>query len=202
MAKVSTLIPEVAVSFPDVTDDVIENALERAANRYFSDSKSWREMLEPSDSIANARAVDVEIPTGSQVVSLVKCKVDGIELALAGTEILFPPEESSKPKRAYIEYEELVFDGYLDGTEVIDVMVALTPKRTGGTIPDRLFDDASNALISGAMSELYKYPRTEYRDPSLAQAYEGQFMRDIMRAKSRAQAGRTHARRTVVYGGI
>jgi len=202
MATLSTLIPRVANYIPDVPDMAIEEALNRAAHRFFVESMVWREVLENPSVFDGAYVLDLDLPSGSQLVSLIQCTRNGDALDLAGSEIMFTPEPDHKPEKVYAEGAELIFDGRLASGDVVNVMCCLTTSRTSPQFPDRFLDEYGPAFVNGAVGELYRYPTSQLRNFELAVTYEALFANEMVMAKGRASSGRTHAKRTVKYGGL
>lgn len=202
MADVTELVPLVATYVPVIADEIIEDALKRAANRFCVETGVWREKLESPIVRQGDYVIEIDLPSGSRLNALVKIHIDGDELHLGGSELLMPPAEASVPRTAYADGAEIYLDGYLTGSEVVEVMVSLAPTRTSATVPDKIMDEWADALIEGALAELKRYPIEGGNDLRAAGMHAQNFAVAMSMAKGRAQAGRTHARRVVHYGGI
>lgn len=70
------------------------------------------------------------------------------------------------------------------------------------TVPDRIFYAFRNAIVSGALADLFLMPGKDWTDQKLASYHRSQFDAAIGRAKSRADADYGNASFNTGYGGI
>jgi hypothetical protein len=70
------------------------------------------------------------------------------------------------------------------------------------TVPDRIFYSFREAIVAGALANLFMMPGKDFSNPKLAVYHRNVFESSIVRAQSRANAEFGHPTFTTSYGGL
>lgn len=202
MAQLADLTRFVMAAVPDVAEPVVQQSVIRAAMRFFTETKTWREEIEVDRARAGAYITEMMSPRGSGIVAVLDASIDNRPLHLAGDENMEPPRQDSYITSVYGEGQELYFNGRLKGNEVIYARAALHPMLSATSIPDRVLSEYQDVLISGGIMETMRMNPAAWNNPSMMDYYRTEFLSGIERHRNRGRSGRTHARRVVTYGGL
>lgn len=202
MVTISSVLPLVATHAPHVGDPVIEAAILRAATRFCERTGIWRGVIE-IDSIYKATSeIEYFLERGRKLVSLVKVHVGREEMRLAGDEILFPEARGGRPHSVALIDDKLVFDTPLSLGDRVSAYGTFAPSTDADSLPDLFSGEWHDALVSGSLAELFRYAPPSSQDYQLSALHEARFESAITQATARARSGRTHAARSVKYGGL
>jgi hypothetical protein len=202
MIYISSLVPVVATMAPSVSDPIIMAAIRRAATLFCEESGIWRGEVEVDPPRAGAFVLEHFSPRGSRLSSLISVVVDGRELELAGDELFINDERRTRPRKAALINDTITVDGAFVGGERVQAYGTFAPTPTADQLPDLFGGMWYDALVSGALAELFRYAPSSAQSQQLAAHHASLFTSHITHARSRARSGGTHARRTVSYGGL
>ena len=202
MAQISDLNRFVSAAVPDVAEPVIQESLVRAAMRFFTETKTWREEIEIDRPRAGAYITEMLSPRATEIVAVLDASINHRPLRLAGDENMEPPRQGTYITSVYGEGQELYFDGRLQGNEVMYARAALRPTMSATVIPDRLLSEYQDILVSGGIMEVMRMNPAAWGDARMMDYYRNEFLSGIERNRNRGRSGRTHARRVVSYGGL
>jgi hypothetical protein len=163
------------VPFPLVVDELRE-----AAIRFFQRTEVWRETLDAMQFAAGQTAMELDLPSGSALVSISGGAVDGEDLAIAGYGVSQIPPES------------LVL-GFVPPTSCTVVVEAvLKPSYASEGLPRALEAEYGRAIAEGAVAALKAMRGTEWYDPEGAAISLDQFKREMAAAKRRRIQGKAN----------
>lgn len=202
MVPVSFFLPLIATHAPHVSDPVIESAILRAAAYFCERTGIWRDVIETDPVSSASTEVEYFLPRSQRLVSLVKVLVGREEMRLAGDEILFPERVDCRPRAVALINDRIIFDAPLSLGDRVLAYGTFAPSLEGYDLPDLFKGEWHNALVSGALAELFRYAPPSSHDYQLSVHHDAMFEAAIAQATSRARAGRTHAVRSVKYGGL
>lgn len=202
MAQLSDLVRHVTGIVPDVAETVVRESILRAAIRFFTETKTWRDSISISTPQEGAFIAEMSSPIATEIVAIVDASIDHRPLALAGDENLEPPRPGSFISSVYGEGQELFFNGRLKGDEVFYGRAALRPILSTTDVPNRVLAEYQDILVSGGAMEAMRMNPAAWNTPQMMDYYRNEFLNGIERNRNRGRSGRTHAVRTVRYGGL
>lgn len=202
MTKLADLTRLVAAIVPDVAEPVVQESIVRAAMRFFTETKTWREEIEVDRPRADAYITEMLAPRGAEIVAVLDASINHRPIQLAGDENMESPRPGTYITSVYGQGQELFFNGRLKGDEVIYARAALRPILSATSIPDRVLSEYQDILISGGVMETMRMNPAAWNNPQMMDYYRGEFLNGIERNRNRGRSGRTHAARVVSYGGI
>ena len=202
MAEISDLNRFLSDVIPDVVEPIIQESLVRVATRFFTETKTWREEIEVDRPRANAYITEMLSPRATEIVAVVDASINHRPIQLAGDENTEMPRPGTYITSVYGEGQELYFNGRLKGDEVIYARASLRPTMSATIIPDRLLSEYQDILVSGGAMETMRMNPAAWNNPQMMDYYRNEFLNGIERNRNRGRSGRTHAARTVSYGGI
>lgn len=198
---VAELSLEVQAFVPEFAIPIVDRAVVKAASRFCRETRVWRETVDADYAVPGFNTTGLSGPARSRVYALVSVHVDGREMVLAGDELVGQRKRPGYVNAVALVDGELYFDGTFKGGEVIEVRALLEPTRGTHTLPDKLGIEWGDALVSGAVADLF-WKRGLPGDDRRAINHETRFDVYVLDARARARSGGTHARRTVAYGGL
>ena len=202
MAQLSDLVRHVTGIVPDVAEPIVRESILRAAIRFFTETKTWRDSITISVPQEGAYIAEMASPIATEIVAIVDASIDHRPLTLAGDENLETPRPGTYITSVYGEGQELFFNGRLNGQEVFYGRAALRPILSTTVIPDRILAEYQDILVSGGAMETMRMNPAVWNNPQMMDYYRNEFLSGIERNRNRGRSGRTHAARTVSYGGI
>jgi len=139
-------------SFPP--ENVVLDKLRWAWEELLEGSEVWREELDPIDAVED-QADYTLTPSAGVVIRIIKVEVDDTEL---------DPSEYKMTSTDTLTFEEdsVPTD---DGTDNIDVEVAIAPDINGTNGPAWVLNRFSKGIVHGARFALYRMLRKPWTDP-------------------------------------
>lgn len=198
---VAELSIDVQGVLPEVATPIIDRAIVQAAAKFCRAGRVWRAVVDADYAVPGFNTAGLSGPRGSRVYALISVHLDGREMALAGDEIVGQRQRPGAADTVALVEGEMYFNGTFKGGEPIAVQALLEPRHDATTLPDHLATEWREALIAGAVSDLY-WKRGRNGDERRALMHEQRFDLFVLDARARSRSGGTHARRTVAYGGI
>jgi len=215
VALVTSLVPDIRASIPDIPSFVAERQLLRATRVFCQETRAWRvDFLMSVVGTVGTVTLTSQLPAGTELVDIISIKnVGGGEPVEARTYTWLDKNtsdwrsETDRDARYYV----------LDGNNIIrlvptpsttvaslyDIRVAVKPLRTATTLNDVLVNKFDENLIDGALAYLYLMPRKPWSDTKLAQYHKAMFINSLPGARAAAadefQVG---VPRKVRYGGL
>ena len=201
MTTYVNMTSNVAISAPMCPQPLMVNALQRAAQKFFTESRVWRETLDALYVLPKVRDIDVDQPDGARIVSILDATFDG-DVLTPKTPIQLNREVSAwrttaagDPKYITMLSPDIIrLAPHPKIKGKLTVEVALAPTLTALSIPDGLAEEYQTALEHGATQILLAIPKKPWSDPSTAMYHAGQFKTTIATAfarQSRAYTGAT-----------
>lgn len=202
MTKLADLTRLVSAIVPDVAEPVVQEAIIRAAMRFFTETKTWREEIEVDRPRKDAYITEMLAPRGAEIVAVLDASINHRPIQLAGDENMEVPRPGTYITSVYGQGQELFFNGRFGGAEKVYIRCALRPFLSATAIPDRVLSEYQDILISGGVMETMRMNPAAWNNPQMMDYYRSEFLNGIERNRNRGRSGRTHAARTVSYGGI
>lgn len=160
------LMPHV-VGCPNPTANI---ALREAARAFFKRTRAWREWLDPQTVVAGLREYDLDVPSGSMVVRIERCTVDGSPLDVLSHSAIggdFAQSEQDTPGAVSRDRMTLVLTRNLAPGVKLAAEVSLMPSKVGYGIPDHLFAQHCEDIVEGAKHRLMLIPGTPFYNEGL-----------------------------------
>jgi hypothetical protein len=204
-AYVEDLLTEALISAPGCPETLVERMLRQSAVDFYRDSKAWRVTTDVSPVIQGVREVELEVPSGTQVVTVFWVKLDGKVLSAASLRNL--REYAGTP-------QAFAVDG-LTGRLQLDVLpeqsylrngliahMALMPRTELTDLPSELYAAHRDGILYGAIARLLAMPNVAWSSLNDAQTYAGMASAIKMAARREADSLQAPVARKVRYGGI
>lgn len=183
MASFDSLIPELALRHPGVSEPELLVALKRATIEFCIRTWLWVEDLEPELVSSNSLPLELAPPNGTDVLGVVRASFDGAKLSPAATmfvrqrneDSLSPgtPSEFNCPDRRNVT----LYPPPLVAGDLI-VSVALAPTMGATSADDRVLVDYAEAVMAGADARV-----VAKADIATASALRNEFVRMANDAK-------------------
>lgn len=202
---VEELEVEALIAAPGCPETLVERMLRQSAVDFYRESKAWRITTEVAPVIKGSREVELELLSGTQLVSVYWAKLDGERLDLISSVKL--EDHVGRPSGVAIDgltrsvlLNCIPRDSYLRNG--LTARVALAPLSTTSDLPDELYSSHRDGILYGAISRLLAMPNVAWANLNDAQVYAG--MAANVRAAARREADSMQAPvvRKVRYGGI
>ena len=193
--KIAPLAPYIAVP-------VVEATLLDVAIDFCEETKVWREQVYCDYTLAGTNTVGFSAPADSECIAIIDFKRDGIDLVLAGDELVATVAPEGTPRKVALADGALWIDGSFGAGDTLDFRAALGPSVDATTLPARLVRDWGEALRIGTVARLKRLYAADPRQVRKGEAMQYDFEEQIRKARGRARSGRTNAARAVRYGGL
>jgi hypothetical protein len=147
--------------------------LREAAATFFGRTEAWSENLDSVALAVGSTDIELDLPVGSALVSLVKCVVDGREL------------RSDEYSLIWGDPDILRLRGF--GAPVtVFTTVALKPSYASKSLPQAIENEYARPVSFGAISRLKSMSGTEWFDPQGAAIFHEQFKSEMAKARRRS----------------
>lgn len=224
MTTLASLNKFIRIELPGIPELVLNDAVLRATQDFFSRSESWRHSLAAPlldwtiALVFPAMVEGVELPADTRIVrnDVVKYSSDGTNLKTVPfstrqqLDSEFPNWEvktGNSPERwtndPTPDMPRIIPIATDDHLASLQVRVILAPNDAATTIPDFLYTEFQDDLVNGTLARLMKIPGKDWTNLRSAAAYAAAFEGGIQKAMSRANAeyGQPN-NREASYGGI
>ena len=177
-----TFIPDIAVECSGASNPLILSAVRTAVIEFCRKSLYWQEETDPVITVAGVAEYELYAPTGRQIVQIMSINLDG-----GGT---LPPLTLEQVERALPQWRTAQGDpaGFVainpetfrltpvpDTAGALNATVAYAPTRTGGVVPDAIYDQHFEVIKHGTLSRLKAMMGHAFYDPQAAIYYTGRF---------------------------
>lgn len=159
--------------------ELVRDELREAAIKFFTRTEVWRQTLGPMVFAAGQAEMELDLPSGTALVSVPEGTVDGEDLAVAGYAVGGDPESLI-----------LGFVPTKDSTVIIEAV--LKPSFESPGIPEKLEAEYGRQIASGAIAALKAMRGTEWYDPEGAAISLDDFKGAIAAARRRRFQGKTN----------
>ena len=178
MAVWSDFYPQLMPSVRGCPNPTANLALVDAAREFFRRTRLWREWLDPVTVMDGQREYDLDMPTGSVVVRIEACTSNGSPMDVLSANAQasdFTAQDQLgtgivSQDRATFYLTRLVPAGV-----VLQARVSLMPNKTAVGIPNDLFQQHYEDIVSGAKHRLMLLPNTTFMNPEIAVLELGKF---------------------------
>lgn len=185
------LVPEVLPDVLGCPDFAIERAIRDSAVEFFDSSLAYTVEQDPQPVYAGLDVVDLDIPTGTRLVQLLRAQIGRRSLERISRDDLYSSgrnwkTESGLPVAVTFDSETAVrllptADQSL--SDSLYLRFAVTPKRTSTSIPDELGERYFREIVFGAKAVLMMSPGQVWSNPQLGLDCRAMFERGMREAK-------------------
>lgn len=178
MAVWSDFYPQLMPSVRGCPNPTANLALVDAAREFFRRTRLWREWLDPVTVQADQREYDIDVPTGSLVVRIEKCTSNGNPLdVLSAHQQESDFNTTDQMAQGIVSQDRAVFTltRLVPAGTVLQARVSLMPSKTALGIPNDLFNQHYEDIVSGAKHRLMLLPKTDFMNPEIAMVEGGKF---------------------------
>lgn len=172
MKDIEDLMPKVAQFAPGLPEPTAIEHIRDAAIILCKRTRCWRELLE-SQTTGALNALPT-MPVGADLFEIESAYFDDQELERVGFshDMLFHdvgiPHSISQASPNTVLLEP-------GGVGTLKLSAYLKPSQNTDQLPDFMFDQFHDALVSGALSTILLLPNQPFSSPQLAMAFGGQF---------------------------
>lgn len=175
-------IPDIAVECSGASNPLILSVVRTAVIEFCRKSLYWQEETDPVTTVAGVAEYELYAPTGRQIVQIMSINLDG-----GGT---LPPLTLEQVERALPQWRTAQGDpaGFVatnpetfrltpvpDTAGTLNATVAYAPTRTGGVVPDAIYDQHFEVIKHGTLARLKAMMGHTFYDPQAAIYYTGRF---------------------------
>ena len=199
----SNVVPEV-IGCPEIT---VFNAIQNAAIEFCEKSLILQADHDPVTVVGNIVDYDLEPPTDTLVVKVMRAWLEGTELTALAPDLVNGPAVYNRLYTSYqaapgtpnsflqkdprsISLWPLPDQNY---TNSLTMRVALKPTRASTTIDDVIFEDYAETIASGALYRLMSSVGKSYTNVEMAGIHKGLFNQGINVARQRATHGQVRS---------
>lgn len=196
--KYTALAPDVKTELiADPSDPVVERAVRNAAIEFCQDSWIWREYGSPVSITSGESRVDLEIPAGADLATVISVSLDGITLDPESGDALsrYHPRwdtDRGAPKRyTQVDPSYLILSPVPDANYVDQLVIcyALMPKRTSTGFPDWIANQWWDGIVAGAVARLMLTSNRPWSDLKVGPIKRRIFDDAVAQAKESALRG-------------
>lgn len=185
----------------DPSEPVLDNALRNTAIEFFRESWAWRVYTDPISVEAGVPDYDVELPTSTDIVTVLSVTLDGIPLdpdTADGLDRLRPRwmTETGKPKRyTMTESTSIILAPVPDANypNSLVMWMALMPTRNASSIPDWAASLYWDGLVAGTIAYLMEMPEKPWSNEKFAANRRRVFNAAVASARESAVRGLSRA---------
>lgn len=175
-------IPDIAVECSGASNPLILSAVRTAVIEFCRKSLYWQEETDPVPIIKGVAEYELYAPTGRQIVQIMSVNIDGDgtlpPLTLEQVERALPQwrtVQGSPVGFVAVNPETFRLTPVPDATGTLTATVAYAPTRTGGVVPDAIYDQHFEVIKHGTLSRLKAMMGHAFYDPQAAIYYTGRF---------------------------
>lgn len=205
MANITALLGGVTPLVVKAPAAVITTAFIKAARRFYTETKVWRESVPNLVTVAGDPVVSLaSVLTGSEAFDIESCKVGEATMVKTTPEKgLALPVMTSPGYVALTKINELTLFGPPSADDVaITLRAILRPSFDAAVFPGEQYDAYGDFLDYGTLTTLMRQPNQPWSDPEGAGLYEALFADAINSLRHAGSAGTASAPNRVAYGGL
>jgi hypothetical protein len=190
MKALSKFLPYVLPHVQGCTQTFAEMTLRQSADEFCRESRALRETPEEIGIVPGQTEVDLA-PDGSGVVIL---DVADVEISGQPLEAFERNSAGIFGKKFYTLRKSnretwLILKEPPARAGRLTLSLILVPEDTAPGLPDSLFDDWREAIVSGTLVRLITTPNQPFTNPELVQYHQGRFRRGVAAAIAKATLG-------------
>lgn len=204
--NLSAFLPFVLPEVPGCPGPLAEQRVLTACIDFCERTNYWRYESDPMPMEADLDEYEVDIPSGSQLVTIIDpINFNGKKIYSTTKEQLdknenddWQDKQGDTPNSYYnkslgvfrpVPYPETTI------SDAIKLDLALKPLPTATTVEDFLFNEFFQTIADGALAKLFALPKKAWSDPSLSVYHAGMFDDAVSEATTKAKSGfKTHER--------
>lgn len=196
MTAYANMLTNVAVNAPMCPQPLMLNAMQRAAQDFFTRSRVWHETLDPFFVTVKLRDIDVDHPTGARIINILSASFEGAALTRATPTQLdravpnWRTTAVGDPEYVTCLTPEIIrLAPHPPAKGKLIIEAALAPLLTSTAIPDTLAAEYQTALEHGTTAIIMAIGKKPWTDLPLAAYHNSQFESAINTAFSRQSKG-------------
>ncbi len=193
MATWADFQPHVLVFVPGCPDPMLEQELRGAAAEFFRRTRAWVQWLDEIATTAGEREYLIALPSGAEIVRIEQATADDRPIEVQIHRLL-PADPATVPGADHAlvsaDRRSLTTLRELAASTRLRVQATLMPSLTATGIPDALFEQHLDAIVSGARFRLKRAPGP-LSDPPGAQLAFDEFERAVAAKGLAAWRGHT-----------
>jgi hypothetical protein len=185
------LVAEALPEVPGCPDITVERAIRDSVIEFCDMTLCYTVDQDPVSVYAGLSEIDLEIPTSTRLVQVLRAMLGTNQLSRFSRDDLFGTgkawqTEKGRPQAITYASETSVrilpiADQIL--TEKLYIRFAVTPTRASTSVADAIGERYFKEFLHGAKSMLLQMPQQTWTNPQQAAAYRMQFERDMREAK-------------------
>ena len=192
--KYSDLLPFILPELPGCSDPLAEQHIRSAVIDFCAQSKLWRVAQDPIGVYAGQAEYDIDLPTGTSLVQIMSCLVDGAPISPTSSDQLDAdyPRWQKVGGRAqwFLQFVPTsFFIAPVPDTSIesgITMMLSVKPSRASAGFPDWIADQYHDALVAGAKARLMRQAGRPWSNPQQAMFEQAIYDRGISTATAAA----------------
>ena len=201
MASWDDFLPDVLAHCPSAPIPTVRRALRRAARKFCARTYAWKAWLPCVQTVDPAPESTPPLPTGAEALRIEKATMNGDPITV--TQFHVPEKDwtdediATGLERQVITDDLVTFTlaGTVTSGAVVRARVALQPTRSAAAcnfelLATRYFE----AIVDGALAELFRIKGATFGDPDEAAKFAGMFEAHIGRAINDVSRGGTGQR--------
>jgi hypothetical protein len=200
-------LPYVEPSVNACPTSVALHHIRQAAIEFCEKAQVWRERMDTliADGISSRYAMPVDDQTEiSRLLEVVVGSPDGVPERYDIVSPLDGQDEQRIQSAARIAWTDNRHDLFLHPVpksgDQIEVYVSLKPSQAAFSFPDYLFHHHADHIAAGALSRLFRMPKTDWYDPAMAVERQAVFqsainVQGLTAAKGNGRSMRRHTTR-------
>ena len=187
----STLVPEILPEILGCPDTTIERAVRDASIELCENALIYTVDQDPVSVTKGLTEVDLDIPTGTRLVQVLRAMLGQNQMDRMSREDLFAsgrPWQTDAGRPVVITYSSetairLVPIADQALTEKLYIRFAVAPLRASTSIPDAIAERYYKEISYGAKASLLLIPGQAWSNPQLAMAHRSAFERGMREAR-------------------
>lgn len=177
-----TFIPDIAVECSGASNPLILSTVRTAVIEFCRKSLYWQEEMDPEPIIKGVAEYELYAPTKRQIVQIMSVNIDGggtlLPLTLEQVQRALPQWRTVQGSPAgfvVLNPETIRLTPVPDTADTLTATVAYAPTRTGGVVPDAIYDQHFEVIKHGTLARLKAMMGHAFYDPQAAIYYTGRF---------------------------
>jgi hypothetical protein len=201
----SALLNEVLPEVPGCPDITVQRAIRDSFVEFCDSTLCYTVDQDPQPIYAGLDVVDLEIPTGTRLVQLLRAQIGAVPLERISRDELYALHKNWKTDRGRpvaITSEtdtsvRLLPTADEPISESLYLRFAVTPTRASTSIPDEIGERFYREIVAGAKSMLMLMPGKDWSNQQMGVAQRALFERGIREAKLTYSQDRVASRKQV-----
>lgn len=207
MQEYGTLTRDVIMLAPHCPEHVAEHAIRATVIDFCKRTLWWTYKSDPIDLVADEKAYDIEVPNGTEPISVIAAWYDSMPLWPLGRATknrwhpLDPDSRRSRPMAfTQSEDKEVILSPVPEKSEsgMLVLLTAIRPKRSSTSADAEMLERWFDCLVDGALARVYAIPNQPFTSPDMSLMRQKTYRAGVTDAKIDASKALTTASLRVV----